>query len=126
MEIPPPTLENVLFNEACQRSIIHDVCEFMLKIGQYTCKPLLGEELPEENPKGAGHQTSASFLSCDRKETLSIDFLDFEKLSTKIKTHKHSSDPLFLTWMTLWCMFVSEPIRQEFVFLYSIICMVTF
>ena len=122
MEIPPPTLQNVLFNEACQRHVISRVCSHMKDIGHYTCTPLLGEEVQEVKPKGAGHQTSASFLASERHEEHNIDFLDFGKLATTIESNEHLSNPLFLTWMVLWCMFVSDPLRYDFTTNFTVVC----
>jgi len=86
----------------------------MKDIGNYTCAPLLGEEIEEVKPRGAGHQTSASFLASERQAEHNIDFLDFAKLATTIESHEYLSNPLFLTWMVLWCLFVSDTLRYDF------------
>ena len=93
MEIPAPTLHNVLFDETCQRSIIKRFCDHMKSIGYYTCPPLLGEEPQEKATKSSGHQTSSSFLSSDRSSELNIDFLDFGALAHKVETHKFLLEP---------------------------------
>lgn len=109
-----PSLHNILFNEKVQRSIIDEAIVFMNSIGTFKCPPLLGEEPDISKPKNIGHQTSASFLTCPREEDLNVDYLNFKTLAEKMATEtKTKSSPLFLTWTTLWLVFVSDPLKNR-------------
>lgn len=109
-----PTLHNMLFDETTQRSVILESIEFMKRVGTFKCPPLLGSEPVIEKPKSVGHQTSSSFLSCPRERDLDVDYLNFEELSSKMSTDlTEKGSPLFLTWMVLWLLFVSDPLKER-------------
>lgn len=107
-----PSLSDVLFVQDIQLSIVKRLYTTVKNMGIVKALPLYGK-IPEydTNSHKRGHQTSQNMLK--NHEESSIDTLRFDQLALDLEHKMKDNDPLFLTWLVLWILYVSPVIRAE-------------